>query len=105
PVCVGVPPSTPVDASSVRPAGSVPITLHVMAPLLPAWVKVALKAVPAVPVFVAGAVTVIVGQLIINVWLCVTVQLFASVALTEKLNEPGCVGVPLMSPPRLSINP
>src|SRR5436305_366601 len=65
PLCVGVPERTPVDALSARPVGSVPLeTLQVAEPRMPLAVKVALKAAPAVPLFAAGFVTVMVWQLI-----------------------------------------
>jgi hypothetical protein len=59
PVCVGVPESVPLVVS-VRPAGSVLAVVNVGVPMAPDWVKVWLKAADAVPVVVAGLVTVMV---------------------------------------------
>ena len=67
PVCVGVPESAPF-AASVRPVGSVPLASeNVVVPMPPLCVKVSLNAAPAVPLFTAGFVTVMVWQLIVSV--------------------------------------
>ncbi len=66
PVCVGVPESVPFVAS-VRPAGSVLEVVNVAVPIAPVWVNVWLNAEFAVPVVVAGFVTLIVWQLIVSV--------------------------------------
>ena len=66
PVCVGVPLSTPA-LESVIPVGSVLTVPNVVAPMPPDCVKVWLNELPAVPVVVPGAVTVIVWQLIVSV--------------------------------------
>ena len=59
PVWVGVPARTPA-AESVMPVGNVLTVLNVVVPTPPDCEKLWLKAAPAVPVFVAGAVTVMV---------------------------------------------
>jgi hypothetical protein len=62
PVCVGVPERTPA-AESVRPAGSEPLLSEKVAPPMAlVCVKVWLNGVPAMPVVVAGFVTVMVWQ-------------------------------------------
>jgi hypothetical protein len=66
PTAVGVPLSRPA-ADSVRPAGSALAVVNVAPPMAPVWVKFWLNAVPAVPVFVAGLLTVIVGQPTVSV--------------------------------------
>ena len=66
PVWVGVPLSTPA-VEKVNPVGNVLAVLNVVVPIPPDWVKVWLNAVPAVPVVVAGLVTVIVWQLTVVV--------------------------------------
>ena len=66
PVCVGVPARTPA-VESVMPAGSVLAVVKFVVPMPPDCVNVALNAVPAVPVLVAGAVTVMVWQLMVSV--------------------------------------
>ena len=60
PACVGVPLNIPA-ADKLKPVGNVPVfKLKVAPPTAPVWVKVWLKATPAVPVVVQGLVTVIV---------------------------------------------
>src|SRR3954447_1237654 len=60
PVCVGVPERTPA-VDSVRPVGSVPLlSVKVFAPMPAGAVKVWLKAMFTVPLFVAGLLTVMV---------------------------------------------
>ena len=60
PVCVGVPLNTPA-ADKLNPVGKVPeFIVKVDPPIDPDCVKVWLKDTPAVPVVVAGLVTVIV---------------------------------------------
>ena len=66
PSCVGVPERTPA-AESVIPLGKALAVVKFVVPMPPDWVKVALKFVPVVPVFVAGAVTEIVWQFIVSV--------------------------------------
>ncbi len=66
PVCVGVPASKPAE-DRVIPVGRVLAVLNVVAPMPSACVKLWLNAAFAVPVFVAGAVSVIVWQLMVNV--------------------------------------
>src|SRR3954452_17326714 len=61
PVWVGVPERTPAD-DSVRPAGSVEAVENVTAPIVLPAVKTWLKAAAAMPVLVAGLVTVMVWQ-------------------------------------------
>ena len=56
PVWVGVPLNTP-PVDKVNPAGRVLEVVNVTVPIPPAEVKAWLKAVPAVPVVVAGLVT------------------------------------------------
>src|ERR1043166_3463909 len=71
PVCVGVPESTPAD-DSVRPAGSVEAVEKVTVPIVLPAVKVWLNALAAVPVFVAGLVTVMVWQPMTSVYVALT---------------------------------
>ena len=66
PSCVGVPERTPA-VESVMPVGKVLAVVKLVVPMPPDWVNVALKFVPVVPVLVAGAVTVIVWQLMVSV--------------------------------------
>ena len=66
PVTVGVPSSTPA-VESVMPFGSVLAVLKVIVPMPPVCEKLWLKADPFVPVLVAGAVTVMVWQLMVRV--------------------------------------
>jgi hypothetical protein len=62
PVCVGVPERTPFGAR-VRPAGSVPLArVKTGVPMAPVCVNVSLNALPAVPLPLAGLVTVMVWQ-------------------------------------------
>ena len=61
PVCVGVPDRVPFVASD-RPVGSVLAVVNVVVPTVLPAVNVWLKAAFAVPVVVAGFVTVIVWQ-------------------------------------------
>src|SRR5947209_4258003 len=63
-VCVGVPDRTPA-ADSVRPAGRVLVVVKVAVALAPLCVKVWLKGLAAVPVVVAGFVTLMVGHVIV----------------------------------------
>ena len=66
PVCVGVPERTPPverEAGGQRAA----VEREVLAPMAPVCVKVWLNAAPAVPVVVAGLVTVMVWQLMTSV--------------------------------------
>ena len=80
PVCVGVPESVPL-AASVRPAGSVLAVVNVAPPMAPVCVNVWLNAVPAVPVVVAGLVTVMVWQPMVSVYVApMPEQPLASVA-------------------------
>jgi hypothetical protein len=58
PVCVGVPESVPLVAND-RPVGRLPLLrVKFTVPTPPLWVNVWLKGTPAVPVLVAGFVTV-----------------------------------------------
>ncbi len=66
PVCVGVPARTPA-IESVVPVGSVLAVVKFVVPMPPDCEKVALNTAFAVPVFVSGAVTVMVWQLIVSV--------------------------------------
>ena len=66
PVCVGVPASTPAE-ESVMPFGRALVVLKVVVPVPPDCEKLWLNVAPAVPVLVAGAVTVIVPQLMVRV--------------------------------------
>ena len=66
PVCVGVPERTPAVESEM-PAGSVLAVVKFVVPMPPDCVNVALNAAFAVPVFVTGAVTVMVWQLMVSV--------------------------------------
>ena len=66
PVCVGVPARTPA-VESVMPAGSVLAVVKFVVPMPPDCVNVALNAAFAVPVLVAGALTVMVWQLMVSV--------------------------------------
>src|SRR5688572_20504444 len=98
PPCVGVPESVPL-AARVRPFGSVLDVVNVAPPTAPLCVKVCEKAVPTVPVDVAGFVTVIVGQPMIRLYVAlVPVQLCESVTVTTIGNVPVCVGVPESTP-------
>jgi len=66
PDCVGVPDRTPaVDRDN--PLGSALAVVKLVVPMPPDCVKVALKGAFAVPVLVAGAVTVMVWQLMTRV--------------------------------------
>src|SRR5258708_40042088 len=58
PICVVVPERTPVALLRVMPLGSAPVSLQAAVPRIPVAVNVWLKATPAVPVLVAGLVTV-----------------------------------------------
>lgn len=59
PVCVGVPAKTPA-VESVTPFGNALTVLKFVVPMPPACEKLWLNAAFAVPVFIAGAVTVMV---------------------------------------------
>src|SRR4051812_21613780 len=106
PVCVGVPERTPA-ADSVRPTGSVPLlSENVFAPIAAGAVKLWLKAMLTMPVFVAGLLTVMVWQLIVSEYVApLPKQPFASVALTTIGNVPVCVGVPERTPADDSVRP
>ena len=66
PAWVGVPSRTPVAVWKVRPVGSAPLSDHRIGKEPPLCVNVCEKAAPAEPVVVAGFVTVMVGQVIVN---------------------------------------
>src|SRR5437870_3295835 len=66
PCTVGVPARTPVDESSVMPAGSAPVSLQVTVPRMPLTLKVWLNAASTVPVLTPGLVTVMVWQLMVR---------------------------------------
>ena len=66
PVCVGVPARTPAD-ENVTPFGNVLAVLKVTEPVPPDCEKLWLNAAPAVPVVIAGGVTVMVPQLMVSV--------------------------------------
>src|SRR5438270_5849995 len=87
PLSGGVPERTPLLESSVMPAGSAPVSLHVAVPRIPVAVKFWLKAASTVPVLTPGLVTLTVWQLMISVY-CAPVpwQPFASVAVTVMGN-------------------
>ena len=105
PVCVGVPERTPA-VESESPAGSVLAVLNVAVPNAPVCVNVWLNAAPAVPVFVAGLVTMIVGQEMTSVYVePVPVHPFESVAVTTIPNEPVSDGVPDNVPFVASVKP
>ena len=65
PNCEGVPLNTPA-VDKLKPVGNVLTVLNVTGNAPPLWVKFWLKAVPTVPVVVAGLVTVITGQALIT---------------------------------------
>ena len=106
PVCVGVPFNTPVD-DNVNPAGNEPVfNVKVAPPTAPVCVKVWLKATPAVPVVVTGLVTVMVWQLITNVYVePVPIQPCPLVTFMVIGKLPVCVGVPLNTPADDNIKP
>jgi len=89
PVCVGVPDSVPF-AASVKPAGKALAVLKVVVPLPPLCVNVWLNGAPAVPVVVAGFVTVIVGQAMLSVSVA---ELFPGVG---SVTPPGAVTVAVL---------
>lgn len=60
-----VPASVPFVAS-VRPLGSVLVVVNVVVPMPPVCVKVSLNGTPGIPEVFAGAVTVMVWQLIVS---------------------------------------
>ena len=66
PVCVGVPARTPA-AESVMPLGKTLVVEKFVVPMPPDCEKVALNTAFAMPVFVSGAVTVMVWQFIVSV--------------------------------------
>ena len=104
PVCVGVPARTPA-IESVMPVGSVLAVVKFVVPMPPDCEKLWLNAAPAVPVFVTGAVTVIVWQLMVSEMLALPVHPRLSVTSAVKLNVPVCVGMPDTTPPLPSDNP
>src|SRR5207248_388886 len=92
--------------ASVRPAGSVEAVENVVAPNPPVCVKVWLNAAFAVPVVVAGLVTVMVGQPMVRVYVApVPLQPLPSVALTLIGKLPIWVGVPQRVPLADSVRP
>ena len=66
PLCSGVPDNTPV-AESVMPLGNVLIVVKLVVPMPPVCVKVSLKAALTTPELTAGAVTVMIWQLMVSV--------------------------------------
>src|SRR5437763_1726436 len=68
PVCVVVPERTPVEALRAMPPGSAPLSDQVTVPMPPDCVKVWLKATPAVPLALAGFVTVMALQAMTSVY-------------------------------------
>lgn len=105
PNCVGVPESTPFEAS-VNPVGKVLEVVNATVPIPPLCVKVWLNAVPEVPVVIVGFVTVIVWQPITSVYVApVPIHPLLSVAFTVMGNEPVCVGVPDNVPFEASVKP
>src|SRR5689334_6223756 len=105
PACVGVPDRTPA-ADSDRPLGSALAVVKLVVPTPPDCVKVALKGEFAVPVLLAGALTVMAWQLMTRVYVApAPMQLLASVALTVIGNVPVCVGVPESVPLAASVRP
>src|SRR4051794_5275110 len=106
PTTVGVPERRPA-LDSVRPAGSTPLfSVNVVPPMVLPAVKLWLNAVPAVPVAVAGFVTVMVWQLTTSVYVPLTpVQPFASVPFTVMGKLPVTVGVPERRPALESVRP
>src|SRR5205823_6321976 len=102
----GVPERTP-PLDSVRPAGSVDAVEKLTAPMVLPAVKVWLNAAAAVPLFVAGFVTVMIWQPIASVYVGLTpVQPRPSVTLTVIGNVPLPVGVPESTPvAELSVRP
>lgn len=105
PSCVGVPESTPLEAS-INPVGNVLDVLKVTVPTPPLCVNVRLNATPAVPLALPGFVTVMVGQPITSVYVNpVPIQPALSVAFTIMGKVPVCVGVPESVPFEASIKP
>src|SRR5947209_14910828 len=105
PTTVGVPESVPFVAS-VNPEGNVLDVENVAVPIAPLCVNVCENALPAVPAFVAGFVTLIVWQPMTRVYVApVPVQLLPSVTVTMIGHDPVCVGVPERTPPLDSVNP
>jgi hypothetical protein len=96
---VGVPANVAVAAVNVRPAGSVPVTLHVTAPLAPLCVKVCENDEPTLIVGNVAGFTVMVWQAGVTVKLRVPVHPVA-VCVAVMVNVAGAllVGVPLMTP-------
>jgi hypothetical protein len=72
----------------------------------PVCVKVSLNALLAVPLPLAGLLTVMAGQVMTSVYVApVPVQRFASVTVTTIGNVPPCVGVPERTPAVDSVRP
>src|SRR3954453_7683407 len=107
PLCVGVPERTPVAELSVKPVGNAPLlSVNVFVPMAAGAVKLWLKAMFTVPVFVAGLLTVMVWQLMVSVYVePLPKQPFASVALTTIGKLPVWVGVPERTPADDSVRP
>ena len=81
PVWVGVPLKTPAD-DKLKPVGNVPVfKLKVAPPIAPVWVKVWLKAAPAVPLDVPGLLTAIV----LTVTVTLLVELHPAGDATDRL--------------------
>jgi hypothetical protein len=99
PDAVGVPPIAPVDAFSVRPAGS-PVAVHVYGALPPLATRVAPYAVFTAPLGRDVVVMATAGA-IVNVKFLVAVRcvgLVESVTVTATVLVPAAVGVPLIAP-------
>src|SRR5437764_155447 len=105
PVCVGVPERRP-EAESERPAGSVEAVLNVALPMAPDCVNCSLNAAAAVPVVLAGLVTVMVWQPMTRLYAApVPVQPLPSVTLTTIGNVPTTIGVPARRPDDERVRP
>jgi hypothetical protein len=97
PEAVGVPVTAPVEAFSVRPAGSVPVPTENVYGAVPPVTVIAplLKATPCIPVVVFEQVTESPATMVNGQVPAATAPL-ASVTLI--VNVPAAVGVPVMAP-------
>ena len=106
PAAVGVPEMTPA-LERERPEGSVPETVdHEYGDVPPVAASVWLYAAPTLP---SASVVVVTrrstGTVIDSAWSSVSAGVWESVARTVKFDVPEAVGVPLMIPPLLKVNP
>lgn len=102
PAVVGVPLMVPF--AKVSPAGN-PVTVNVYGGVPPEAPKACENAVPMVAERTAGVMTIGGGGVIRIVKDCRADCAPASVATTTNVEVPAAVGVPLMTPPVLNVNP